>query len=185
MIRSFIAIDLPEEFHDEINRVTNELRPAGGHVKWVRPENVHLTLKFLGDVPEDKIEPIGEAVAGASAGRGLVNLVSSGIGVFPNRSKPRVIWLGLTGDLDRLTGLQQDVENSVTPFGFFPEKRAFKPHLTLGRVKSPKGKGGLMNALEKVRPKEIMFSASELVLFKSDLRPGGAVYTPLKRMPLL
>lgn len=160
------------------------LKCVDADVKWVRPQSVHLTLKFLGDTPEDTIGPLAAKVAEAVASCPPVNLNIDGVGVFPNRNKPRVVWLGLGGETRELSNLHKLVECAASEFGYIPEKRAFKPHLTLGRVRSSRGKGRLMSELEKTKPRELAIEARELILFKSDLKPSGAVYTALHKLPL-
>ncbi len=184
MIRSFFAIDLPGAFRDEIGRLQARLKQSGADVKWVRPESVHLTLKFLGDVAEETVPSLAEAVGREVEASSPLRLVMQGTGVFPNPARARVVWLGLTGDLEALAALQHGVEKTAAGFGFEPEGRAFKPHLTLGRVRSGRNRSGLLDELDRLKPEPLEFTAEEVILFKSDLRPTGAVYTPLQRLPL-
>ncbi len=184
MIRSFFAIDLPGAFRDEIGRLQARLKQSGADVKWVRTESVHLTLKFLGDVAEETLPSLAEAVGREVEASSPLRLVMQGTGVFPNPARARVVWLGLTGDLEALAALQHGVEKAAAGFGFEPEGRAFKPHLTLGRVRSGRNRSGLLAELDRLKPEPLEFMAEEVVLFKSDLRPTGAVYTPLQRLPL-
>jgi RNA 2',3'-cyclic 3'-phosphodiesterase len=185
MIRSFFAIEPPSQVRNEIARVSGLLRNTGADVKWVRPESVHLTLKFLGDVAEADIDPLARAVGDAAVLHRPMELEIRGLGVFPGLKKPRVVWLGLSGNIDGLKALQQGVEMAAAEFGFEPEKRPFKAHLTLGRIRSGRGQNRLMTALETIKPENQSFPAAEVVLFKSDLKPTGAVYTALHRLPLL
>lgn len=184
MVRCFFALPLPEALHEEIGRLQACLRETGADVKWVRPSSVHLTLKFLGNVAEDMVRPLAEAAAGAASAHPGLTLTVSKTGVFPGRNKARVVWLGLGGDVEDLAGLQKDVERAVEAFGFPPEKRAFKAHLTLGRIRSGRGRSELLNELDRLEPRPLDFTAQEVILYKSDLRPTGAVYTPLHRLPL-
>ncbi|MFH1091300.1 MAG: RNA 2',3'-cyclic phosphodiesterase [Pseudomonadota bacterium] len=169
---------------DEIRRLQDQLRRTSADVKWVRPESVHLTLKFLGYVDEAQIEPLAQASAGAAEAHPQLALRLDGMGVFPSRSRPRVVWLGLAGDVERLSALQKDIESAAADFGFEPENRAFTPHLTLGRVRSGRGRAEMTAALEGLEPRPLEFRAEEVILFRSDLKPTGAVYTPLSRLPL-
>jgi len=184
MVRSFFAIDLPAALTAEIQVLQAHLRNVGADVRWTRPEGVHLTLKFLGDLAEDLIEPLAQAAGRVAAGHAPLTLRVSGAGVFPGRSKPRVLWLGLDGDLERLINLQKDIETAAVEFGFAPEGRPFRPHLTLGRFRSNRRKNELLVQVEQLRPRPLEFPAEEVILFKSDLKPTGAVYTPLGRLPL-
>ena len=183
-MRTFFAIELPADLRGEIARVQAELKRAGADVRWVRPEGVHLTLKFLGEIDPARAEPLADGAARVLAKASPAGLGVSGAGVFPDRRQPRVVWLGLGGDLDALALAQKAVEGAAAEFGFAPEKRPFRPHLTLGRVKSGRGRAALLAALEKIEPRPVEFTAREVVLFKSDLKPTGAVYTALHRLPL-
>ena len=184
MIRSFVAIELPPAVREEIGRLQGILAGTGADVKWVRPGSVHLTVKFLGDVPEETIAPLADAVDRAVCGVEPFTAAVAGTGVFPGRKRPRVVWLGLSGNLDILAGLQRIVETAVAGFGFTPDDRPFKPHLTLGRVRSPRGGNQLLEALDALRPQPFSWTVEDMVLFRSELKPSGAVYTPLARMPL-
>ncbi len=184
MIRSFFAIDLPDSFEEEIRRLQDRLKKTGADVKWVRPESVHLTLKFLGNVAEDMVDPLAKAAGREASGHPEMHLSVSGVGVFPSRRKARVVWLGLGGDLAGLERLQKDLETATAAFGFAPEKRSFKPHLTMGRVRSGLKRAELIAELDSVQPRPLEFTARTLILFKSDLKPSGAVYTALKQLPL-
>lgn len=184
MIRSFVALELPEEVRDEIRRAQESFRAAEADVKWVRPAGVHLTLKFLGGVPEELISDTAEAAARIAARRPAFDLALTAPGVFPNRKKARVIWLGLDGDLENLAGFQKEIEDALVPLGFEAEDRAFKPHLTLGRVRSGRNKSLLLSEIDRFQTRPIRFTVREAVLFKSDLKPTGAQYTPLRRMSL-
>lgn len=184
MIRSFLAIDLPGALREEIERLQSRLRRAGADVKWTRPASVHLTLKFLGSVEEGMIEPLARSAGQAAAAHSPLTLKVDGTGVFPGRKKARVVWLGLAGDVDGLAALAGDIEVAAEGFGFKPEKRPFRPHLTLGRFRSGRGRDELLSGLDRLDLRRVEFIAREVVLFKSDLKPTGAVYTALQRLPL-
>ena len=184
MIRSFFAINLPETWCRELSRLQDRLKKTRADVKWVRPESVHLTLKFLGNVPEQTLDELCRAAGPALAQHPALALHLEGAGVFPTRNRPRVVWLGLGGQLERLNRLQKDLEAVAAQYGFEPEERPFRPHLTLGRVRSGQGRLDLLNELEKIQPNTFEFTAREVVLFRSDLKPTGAIYTALKKLPL-
>jgi 2'-5' RNA ligase len=184
-IRAFLALDPPEEILREIGRIQDRLRkPIHGDLHWVRPERIHLTLKFFGDISENAVVNISAVVGQAAAVVGPFELAIGGTGVFPDPSRPRVVWLGMSGEVARLVTFQQGLERALGEIGFPPEERPFRPHLTLGRIKSPKGLTGLAEALEKEKTVASgSFTASGLSLFQSDLTPRGAVYTQLAAYP--
>ena len=184
MIRAFFAISLPLEFKEEIARLQDILKKTRAEVKWVRPESVHLTLKFLGQVAEDIIDPLAQAASVKASQTQALTLTLNGTGVFPGPKRPRVAWLGLAGDLGKIIDLQRGLEEVVGKFGFAGEKRKFSPHLTLGRIRSSKGIKEFITELDRLDPKPLEFMASEVVLFRSELKPTGAIYTPLKKLPL-
>ena len=184
-IRSFIAIDLPETVITAIRELQEEIRAYGFHIRWVRPENIHLTLKFLGDIKEDDREKITGAIFDSVKGFSPITLVAKGIGVFPGIKRPRIIWVGVSGDLEPLLGLQKRLEEALAGIGFEQENRRFKAHLTLGRIKGridPKPLGDALRAYMGFESKT--FYADKIILYKSELRPTGAVYTKLVSAPL-
>jgi 2'-5' RNA ligase len=183
-VRAFLACDPPEEVKRGIAAIQARLKKQfGGAVRWVRPEGIHLTLKFFGDIPIGAVETIGGVVHEQVRGLSPLTLQVQNIGAFPNANRPRVIWLGITGDVGRLVALQKKIDTGLHAYGFEQEERAFSPHLTLGRVKSPQGMAGLGNIIEAGDATAGEFQAAELILFKSDLRPDGAVYTKLGVFP--
>jgi RNA 2',3'-cyclic 3'-phosphodiesterase len=184
MIRSFLAIELPKSFRLECERIITALKKTGADVKWVRPDNIHLTVKFLGNISEDAVPRLAHDVGQAVGRYAPITLRLQKTGVFPNPNKPRVIWLGLDGHIERLTRFKTDVEQAASLSGFEPERRPFQPHLTLGRMRSGHNRPELLDALTKLNPVALEFTAPEIVLVKSDLKPTGAVYTTLQRLPL-
>jgi 2'-5' RNA ligase len=184
-IRAFLAIDPPEEILGEIGRIQGRLqRLIRGELRWVRPEAIHLTLKFFGDIPESAVKTIAAVVGKAVAGVVPFFLSIGGVGVFPDQRRPRVLWLGMNGDVPRLLGFQQGLESELGRVGFPAEERPFRPHLTLARIKSSRGLAGLERALEKGEEYGAgEFTASGIGLIRSELTPQGAVYTKLKWFP--
>lgn len=171
-VRSFIALDLPPNVKQTLADVSDRLSSQVDGVRWVRPENLHLTLKFLGNVESDRLAAIGETL-GPAADTPVLDLSLGEVGAFPRADRARVIWVGLEGQTDALRALQAWVGASMAGHGFEPESRAFRPHLTLGRARS----GPV--ALPEVTVPDLAFEASQLMLMQSELRPGGARYTPL------
>ncbi|MBA4422847.1 MAG: RNA 2',3'-cyclic phosphodiesterase [Syntrophus sp. (in: bacteria)] len=184
-IRSFLALDPPEEVLREIGAVQNRLRKLiEGDIRWVRPEGIHLTLKFFGDVSGDDVANIATVVEKAAEGERPFSLAIGGAGVFPDPHRPRVLWLGMNGDVERLLVFQKGLEQTLQQIGFPHEERPFRPHLTLGRIKTSRGLIGLVRALEKGEEYTAgRFIASGLSLMQSELTPRGAVYTKLKWFP--
>ncbi len=179
-IRTFIATPLPEQVVSFIRELQREIKSYGLNVKWVRPENIHITLKFLGEIDKADVGRIGEAMAGAVKGSHPVSLAGKGIGVFPGIKRPRVIWLGLRGETFPLIELQKRVDAALEDIGFPKEGRPFKAHLTLSRVKGKVDSKKLLDIMKKFGDAESeSFVADQIILFKSDLRPTSAVYTRL------
>ena len=185
MIRSFIAIDLPEATREAIAVLQERLKRSRAGVRWMKPGSIHLTLKFLGNILPEQVDEIAAAAAQLIRDEPPITLCTAGLGSFPSLRKPRVIWVGLQGEVDRLTKIQADLENTLETLGFAREGRGFRPHLTIGRIKDRHRLQGLIEAMSTVElPEFNSFDANEIILYKSDLRPTGAIYTKLHRMPL-
>jgi 2'-5' RNA ligase len=185
MIRSFVALDIPRKTQEALAALTLELRKTGAAVSWVKADRVHLTLKFLGSVPPEQIETIQEALLSVAASSPPFRLQPAGCGAFPTIKQMRVVWVGLRGDEQALAALQKSVEAALAPLGFAPEDRPFRAHLTLGRVKGRQHLRSLQEALVGHQEFEAeAFDVKELVLYKSELMPQGALYTPLFRASL-
>jgi 2'-5' RNA ligase len=184
-IRAFLALDPPPEVLRGIADIQSALkRNIRGTLSWVRPEGIHLTLKFFGGIAESDVGAVSEVVAGQTAGIRPLRLEAKGLGVFPNLRRPRVLWIGIGGETARLTALQQAIEEGLEAAGFPREERPFRAHLTLARIKSPQGLAGLDGALAaKGAESAGVFTATCLTLFKSELTPKGAIYTVLNHFP--
>jgi 2'-5' RNA ligase len=190
-MRTFIALELPPQAVAAAGSVAAELKKTGADVKWVRPENLHVTLKFLGEVDQDQIEPICRSLDRACQERRALRLSLNGCGAFPNRGRPQVVWLGLDGEVQEMSDLAQAVEQEMNRLGFAPEKRSFKPHLTLGRLRRGKARGkrpetaplsrALAGRIDYTGPD---FMAQNVTLMQSRLTPQGAIYDPLYRKTL-
>jgi 2'-5' RNA ligase len=184
-MRTFIAIELPEEIKERIAAVQHQLRAAGPGANWTRPEGIHLTLKFLGEVEEEKAPGIIEALQGACRGTEPLRLKIAGAGAFPNVKVPRVLWLGVQGDIERLATLQAAVEDAMERQGFERENRKFSPHLTLARIKFPKPRDNWAAVIEKIKDVDLGgFEAERVSLMKSELKRDGAIYTEIGKMEL-
>lgn len=184
-LRTFIAIELDDELRDNLGHLQARLRErvSPGSVRWVRPDGIHLTLKFLGDTPQAKVEEVQAALAQAAADVGPFTFAVAGLGCFPNARSPRVVWVGLQELSGALARLRDAVEAQVAPLGFPTEKRPFRPHLTIGRVQRCASKSEVREIGEVVAT-SIIGTVDEMTVtivsyIKSELKPGGAVYTTL------
>ena len=184
MIRSFLAIELPKPILKKIEEVQADLRAAHADVRWVSPEKIHLTLKFFGSIEESRIDSIFKSIEESVRSTSPFSLEVRGVGAFPSMKSPRVIWLGLENG-QSLTSLQKQIETQLEKIGFQSEDRPFHPHLTLGRTKSSRGKNELVGRMEKHREEEFGdLQVERVILFKSDLKPSGPIYTALGDLKL-
>jgi len=183
-IRTFIAVDIPDSIREKIARLQAKLKEKKANVKWVRPQTIHITLKFLGDVEEERIDEIGEAIERAVKGFQPFTAFVGGAGRFPNDRKPRVLWVGVKKGGNALSELADRIENECAQLGFEKGKRKYSAHLTLGRVRSSKNIGSVVEAMNSMEFEGGFFEASEVLIMKSDLKPTGAVYTVLKKIKL-
>ncbi len=185
MVRSFLAIEVPETILKKIGRVQEDLKSSRADVRWVSPGKIHLTLKFFGNIDESRIEPIVQSIQGSIQSTAPFPLRVKGLGAFPHLKNPRVIWTGLIDEKEVLISFQKGVETELEKIEFEPEGRPFQAHLTLGRVKSSRGRDELVARMEGYREEEFGdFQVEKVTLFKSDLRPTGPIYTPLRMIRL-
>ena len=185
LIRTFIGLELDDSTRAALLRQVRRLREIAPRVKWVAPENLHLTLKFLGELPANDLQPVFTAVQEVvtAAEPFVVDLES--LGCFPNERFPRVVWAGCGSGAEALVGLARRLEDACAALGYDREKRPFSPHLTLGRVRDPQDGRDLGPAVEADR--DVAFGAidvDEIVVFMSDLRRDGPVYSPMQRVRL-
>ncbi len=188
-IRAFIAIELPQEIKAALANLQTALgNGKDNSVKWVNPDSIHLTLKFLGNIDAALVPQIKDAMTGSVENVNSLKLEVAEIGAFPNAMSPRVVWVGLTGDLKALDRMHRSLEDSLAALGFAPEKRSFSPHLTLGRVRDKAKKdqrSALAQQLSTVKPKERPgFSVKSISLMRSELTQKGAIYTELATVTL-
>lgn len=182
-MRLFAAIPVPQPALGEVGRLLAELRGHEWPVRWVRSEGLHLTLKFFGEVADDRVEPIVEALRFASEGTASLALSVLSLGAFPNHRRPRVIWIGLEGP-PALELLQDRIERNCERLGFALESNPFHPHITLGRVREgsrlpPQATGRLGG-----EPLNVPFVADTVILYESRLRRDGSRYSPRATIPL-
>lgn len=183
MIRAFIAVNLASMVIEEIAKIQVMLQAAKGDIRWTRAEGWHLTLKFLGDIERNQVEPILETLREALRTQPSLRVIAQGLGAFPNLRRPRVLWAGLSGE--GLTALSETVETALMPLHFPPEDHEFTPHVTLGRIRSLRGWERVLAVVKE--HEQTRFGESEIdhvVLYQSELRPEGAVYRPLGSIAL-
>jgi 2'-5' RNA ligase len=189
-VRTFIAIELDETINAALTDLQEQLKAKvpRGSVRWVRPEGIHLTLKFLGNVPAIRIEEVEQALTLACAGFPAFSFSVRELGCFPNPRRPRVVWVGVQEESGTLAGLQKAIEDGMEKLGFAPEGRRFHAHLTLGRTQRQASSGDVRRLGQIVSEIDIgllgQMEAREVSLIKSDLRPTGAVYTQLAAVEL-
>ncbi|MBN1189645.1 MAG: RNA 2',3'-cyclic phosphodiesterase [Dehalococcoidales bacterium] len=188
-IRSFIAVELPENVKTGLKEIQGRLKSENPSIaRWVDPAGIHLTLKFLGNVPANQVEAISRSIKKAAAEVSPFSLEIKGLGAFPSLARPQVVWTGLSGDIDRLNMLQKSLEIQVSPLGFPSEKRPFSPHLTLARLRDTATAIERQKLGEKIS--NIQFSSgfhmnvNSVNLMRSQLTPAGAIYTRLFEIDL-
>jgi len=185
LIRSFLAIELPGPVLRKIGEIQGGLKSSRADVRWTNPETIHLTLKFFGNIEESRIDPIFKSIEEPIRNTPPFSLKVRGVGAFPHLKNPRVIWIGLVDEGKILTSLQKEIEAQLERIGFQHEDRPFHPHLTLGRMKSNREKEDLVGRIEGHKEEELgNFQVERVILFKSDLKPSGPIYTPLKELKL-
>jgi len=184
-MRAFLAAELDESIRSGIGRFQDRLRAAGADVKWVAADKLHLTLKFLGEIEASWVEDVCRFMAEAAAGMSPFSFEVNGAGAFPPRGIPRVVWVGVQDPGDRLGRLFRPLDQSLTALGIAREKRAFHPHITVGRVRRPKKASALS---ERLRAEgDVVFGTQQvdqIVLFESRLSSAGPTYSVVHAEPL-
>ncbi len=184
MVRAFVGIDIDEAVRQKLVAVQEQLQATGGQLKLVEPPNIHVTMKFLGEVPEDRIGAIAEALKKAAIGTGQFDIRVKGIGVFPNLRYIRVVWAGVAEGRDEVIGLHQKIDQELQPLGFRMD-RDFVPHLTIARVKTAKQKERLAAFVKEMTDAEFGVTRAQAVELKqSTLTPKGPIYSTLARIEL-
>jgi len=177
-MRLFVAMDIPEGVRSMLAALIARLRPSHRDARWVRIEGLHVTLKFIGETPSEKVNEIKNALASIPPSP-PIQINFRGLGFFPNDRRPRVLWAGIAAGPE-LSALASSVDTALASLGFPREERAFSPHLTLARFDTPRGLDALHAAIEKAGPFEFgSATAKEFHLYQSVLKPGGAEYTRL------
>ncbi len=182
-MRTFVAIDISAAIRASIDELIETLRQADAKIRWSRPEGLHITLKFLGEVPATKVEIVKKSLATVHFPAPFPVAIQ-GSGYFPNARSPRVIWLGIEGGAP-MRDLALRVEQALEPLGFEREKREFSPHLTLGRLSAPRKIPAIEEVLNARQPLTMgSFSAEEFFLYESKPSSGGSVYTKIARFKI-
>jgi len=188
-IRSFIAIELPDELKAELARLQDKLKSGRiSGAKWVDPYSIHLTLKFLGNIVEETVGKVTEAMEAAAEGASPFSLEVKELGVFPNLNRVQVVWVGVVGEVDKLAKLQQSIDSNLTSLGFAPESRPFTPHLTLARMRNEaslteRQKWGQLVAKTSFET-SYTFEVNSVNLMRSQLTPQGAIYSRIGSVAL-
>jgi 2'-5' RNA ligase len=184
LVRTFIAVDLPREVKAQLANIIGDLRPLGSAVRWVRSEGLHLTLKFLGEIPEEQLATVFSAVERGVADTAPFSFDMAELGGFPNLRRPRVIWVGVRNGVEPLKKLSQGIELQLAQCGFPRNKRRFSPHLTIGRVKTPRGLQPILDRLSRVSYQSKEIPVTAIKVMRSQLKPTGAEYSALKVIDL-
>ena len=183
-IRTFIAIELSAYLKQETDKLIVSLKPFCEGVRWVRAANLHFTLRFLGDIEHDSVADLKQKLTEKLAEYKPFSIKLSGLGCFPNMRRPRVVWVGVDGDMDALKKMAYEVESACSQSGFGRADKPFSAHLTVGRIKYPKELEPLIDKLQQTAFETDEFEVNEVVVFKSDLSPKGPTYTPLAKVGL-
>jgi RNA 2',3'-cyclic 3'-phosphodiesterase len=183
MIRAFLAIRPTDDVIGRLTEVQSELSESGADVRWVSAETLHLTIQFLGEVQESEVPEIERGLQQGLSTLAPFEIECRGLGVFPNQKRPRVVWVGLHGA--GIAALAERVEIVLSPLGFPPEEHELTPHITLGRLRSARGWEALARLLKANGDRSFgMSRIDHITLYRSQLRPEGAVHTPLVRFSL-
>lgn len=179
-MRTFIAVELSKGTISELKRVISELNISGANIKWIKPDTLHLTLKFLGDIPEEMVPVISRKLKQLAEETDPFDLSIKGIGVFPEWRNARVIWVGIEKGAEELSALASRVEEAMASAGFPRDKRKFLPHITVGRMRSAKNMDKLQETARALEVEEISTPIAALTFFRSELTRTGAIHTPIE-----
>ena len=185
-LRLFIALPLPDSVKEALGALIAEFGSHPAPVKWLNPANIHMTLRFLGDTPASRITDLSTMLNETGSHHSTVTTSINSLGAFPNLKRARLLWAGVQEDdsVIRLKQLAAEIERGVQQLGFEPESKAFRPHLTIGRVKQRGSIRELAPTIEQYQLAPIPLSLTELVLFQSTLTPRGPIYKRLHSVAL-
>lgn len=178
-MRLFVAIPLPSSIEDYLSNFIRIFRKPGDGIKWVDPRNIHLTLRFLGETEERLLPAIRTHITEVASAHSAIDCCIGKVGAFPNLNRPRVIWVGLENNVEKLSGIASELELRMQMLGFTPETKPFKPHLTLGRVREDAPRVVLnVDAVSRIGMPDAT-QLDTIVLFQSTLTPQGPIYKEL------
>ena len=181
-MRLFVALAISEEVRRQVALLIGELRERERALRWVNPQNLHITLKFIGDVPADRVPVVCETLASAETGQRL-SLEFNGLGCFPDARRPSVVWVGITSS-PQLSSLASHIDQALATIGVPPEEKPFIPHLTIARIKERRGSPAFAASFDRKGRRSFgVMSAGEFQLMESKLKSGGAEYTTLRSFP--
>lgn len=183
-MRTFIAIELPQDIKDSLAKLQNRLKETGADVKWVEPQNIHLTLKFLGERDEKKVKQISQVIEKVALGRSTFAARIASLGAFPGIKSPRVIWVGINQGDSETKEIAKELEEEIAKIGIPKEDRPFSSHITIGRTRSSLNRERLAQELQglanDLAGKNLEFCITKITIFKSTLTPKGPIYERLK-----
>lgn len=183
--RAFIAIELDPKLRQVVADLQERMRASGARLRWVKPHNIHFTLRFLGEIPAARVARAVVAVRETADAAAPFAITVAGLGAFPSFDRPQVVWIGSREGAEPLERLAADLDASLARQGFAPDSRRFRPHLTLGRAKDDRQWGDLVRALHHYRDQEIgRQEVRSVTVMESHLTPEGPVYTPREQVPL-
>jgi 2'-5' RNA ligase len=180
-LRLFIAAETPPGIQSALAGIRDALKPAGGDVRWEKTDKLQITLRFLGDTDPKLLRDFVPMLEGVAARRRPIGVRYSGIGCFPHREDPRVLWVGVEDPDGELAQLQREIEQGCTRIGVSPEPKPFHAHVTIGRVKGRRNLGSLLAMMESATFQSLSAPLGSICLMKSELQPGGSVYSTLNQ----
>ena len=186
-MRTFIAIELPSEIKNSLSRLQDDLKATQADVKWVAPENIHLTLKFLGEADDKKLEKINKIIDDAAKEKNRFQMRISSLGAFPKIDFPRVIWVGVDMGDKEVKAIAEELEEKIAQIGIPEENRPFSSHITIGRTRTSLNRERLVQDLKnkaELGARKLEFYVTKITLFKSTLTPRGPIYEALKEINL-
>lgn len=183
MLRLFIALHFPDDIKRQLGEIIEQARPKADGIKWVESKNMHLTLKFLGDTPEDMVSPIIGGIESAVGDCSACQITVEGFGGFPNLRKPRVIWAGMNG-AGPIVKLAGAINSELAGIGIEKDRKRFSPHITLGRVKRPSNYSALADFFKNLNFLSESLILDSLALVKSTLTPSGPIYENVHKIEL-